>query len=141
MLSRWRIRYKLILGVSLLVAVVATLSGSGLWGLYAFRGLAKGLSWRVEELPLAGELDRRGVDPQEFVRGWVPVGAFRLLQALGAFAKLGGRFGKPGFLEHAATGLAHLCEHLGEVGRDRYPALWTLVAAARDAWETSTRRP
>lgn len=37
-----------------------------------------------------------------------PVGAFRLMQALGAYAKLGHRFGKPGFLEHTGAGLANL---------------------------------
>jgi aminoglycoside/choline kinase family phosphotransferase len=73
--------------------------------------------------------------------GWFAVGAFRLLQALGAFAKLGGRFGKPGFLEHATTGLEHLLAHLGERGRRRYPTVAALVAAAQDAWAVSPRRP
>lgn len=85
-------------------------------------------------------LAARGVAPAAFDAGWFSVGAFRLLQALGAFAKLGGRFGKPGFLEHAATGLTHLLEHLGEPGRERFPAVVDLVAAARDAWAVSPRR-
>ncbi len=83
----------------------------------------------------------RGVAPDECDAGRCAVGAFRLLQALGAFAKLGGRFGKPGFLEHATTGLEHLLEHLGERGRRCYPAVAALVVAARDAWAVSPRRP
>ncbi|HSH68711.1 MAG TPA: phosphotransferase, partial [Deferrisomatales bacterium] len=86
-------------------------------------------------------LGGRGVAPDDFDAGWFAVGAFRLLQALGAFAKLGGRLGKPGFLEHATTGLEHLWAHLGERGRRRYPAVAALVAAARDAWVVSPRRP
>ena len=82
-----------------------------------------------------------GVGPDEFDAGWFAVGAFRLLQALGAFAKLGGRFGKPGFLEHATTGLEHLLAHLGERGSARFPAVSALVAAARAAWLVSPRRP
>ncbi len=75
-----------------------------------------------------------GVAPAAFDRGWYPLGAFRLLQALGAFAKLGFRFGKRGFLEHVGTGLAHLTEHLGERGRREFPALSELVLRAQDEW-------
>ena len=88
-----------------------------------------------------GLLAGRAIAPAAFESGWFAVGTFRLLQALGAFAKLGGRFGKPGFLEHATTGLDHLLEHLGERGRSRFPAVSALVAAARDAWLVSPRRP
>ncbi|MHB8762822.1 MAG: phosphotransferase [Deferrisomatales bacterium] len=66
--------------------------------------------------------------------GWFAVGSFRLLQALGAFGKLGGRLGKPGFLEHAGAGLEHLVSHLGERGEREYPALWAAVVASREAW-------
>ncbi len=81
-----------------------------------------------------GRLAGLGVDPARFDAGWFAVGAFRLLQALGAFAKLGGRFGKPGFLEHADAGLAHLVEHLGDRGRADFSAVWDLVVRCRDAW-------
>lgn len=65
---------------------------------------------------------------------WFAVGTFRLLQALGAFGKLGGRLAKPGFLEHVGVGLRHLEEHLGERGRAELPALVRLVDDARSSW-------
>ncbi len=66
--------------------------------------------------------------------GWFAVGTFRLLQALGAFGKLGGRLGKPGFLEHAAAALRHLEEHLGERGRSEFPGLWEAASRCRERW-------
>ncbi len=62
MLSNWPIRLKLLLGLGLLVAVVAILSGSGLIATYSYRNLVNGLSWRVSELPLAAELSRNVSD-------------------------------------------------------------------------------
>ena len=59
MLSRWPIRYKLLLGVVLLLATVAGLSLNGFRGVYAYRQLAKGISSRATELPLADDLSRR----------------------------------------------------------------------------------
>lgn len=55
MLSRWPIRNKLLLGLALLLVIVATLSWSGIHGLYAYRGLVKSLTQRMSELPLANE--------------------------------------------------------------------------------------
>ena len=81
-----------------------------------------------------GELSALGVEPEGFDDAWFALGAFRLLQALGAFGKLGGRMGKPGFLEHAGTALDHLSGHLGERGRLELPALWEAVTRARRAW-------
>lgn len=66
--------------------------------------------------------------------GWFAVGSFRLLQALGAFGKLGGRLGKPGFLEHARAGLEQLFDHLGERGEREFPALWAVVVTSWEAW-------
>jgi hypothetical protein len=57
--SKWPIRVKLLVGLSLLVLVVAALSGSGLVSTYSYRDLVNSLSWRVNELPLAAELSRR----------------------------------------------------------------------------------
>jgi two-component system NtrC family sensor kinase len=57
-LSRWPIRYKLQLGLWLLAASVLTLFGSAYYGLYAYRGLVRGLSSRSSELPLANQLNR-----------------------------------------------------------------------------------
>lgn len=55
----------------------------------------------------------------------VPTALARLLQALGAFGYLGGRLGKPGFLEHAPRALAHVAKlaereypHLARLARD-----------------------
>jgi aminoglycoside/choline kinase family phosphotransferase len=55
--------------------------------------------------------------------------ANRLMQALGAFAKLGGRLGRPGFLEHIPQGLVFLDRVLGEF--DDCPRLGDLVARLR----------
>jgi two-component system, NtrC family, sensor kinase len=57
--SKWPIRRKLLICLALLVVIVATLSASGLNGVYAYRSLVKSLSWRVTELPLAAELSQR----------------------------------------------------------------------------------
>lgn len=59
MLSKWPIRVKLLLGLGLLVLVVGILSRSGLYTMYAYRGLVKSLSWRVVELPVAARLSRQ----------------------------------------------------------------------------------
>ncbi len=59
MLSKWPIRNKLLLGAALLLVMVATLSASAYYGLYAYRSLVKGLSLRSTELPLASELSSR----------------------------------------------------------------------------------
>ena len=56
MLSRWPIRNKLLVGIVLLLVIVVILAFSGFRGIYAFRGLAKGVSRRGTELPLATEL-------------------------------------------------------------------------------------
>jgi aminoglycoside/choline kinase family phosphotransferase len=88
-----------------------------------------------EYLRLLGE--RGGIDPREVEESWLPLGAFRLLQALGAFGKLGVRLGKPGFLEHAGKALDLLVEHLGPRGAARCPILRALVGRARDRWRES----
>jgi len=55
--------------------------------------------------------------------------ANRLMQALGAFAKLGGRFGRPGFVEHIPQGLCSLESVLSEL--NGFPELSRLVAELR----------
>ena len=62
MFSRWPIRKKLLAGGLLLVVSVLSLSFSGFRGAYAYRGLAKGLSRRASELPLASELTQHVSD-------------------------------------------------------------------------------
>lgn len=56
MLSRWPIRNKLLAGLGLLLVIVAFLSGSGLYGFYAYRETVRRLSSRANELPLASAL-------------------------------------------------------------------------------------
>lgn len=56
MFGKWPIRVKVFVGLSLLLAMVAILSGSGLYTTYTYRTLVKSLSLRVNELPLAAEL-------------------------------------------------------------------------------------
>jgi two-component system NtrC family sensor kinase len=55
-LSRWPIRNKLLIGITLLMVIVVTLSVSGFRGVYAYRGLLKSLRARADELPLANAL-------------------------------------------------------------------------------------
>ena len=59
MFSKWPIRVKLLVGLSLLVLMVGILSGSGLYTTYAYRALVKSLGWRVGEFPLADEVNDR----------------------------------------------------------------------------------
>jgi signal transduction histidine kinase len=59
LLSKWPIRNKLLIGIALLLVIVATLSWSGFHGVYAYRGLVRGLSGRATELPLAADLGRQ----------------------------------------------------------------------------------
>ena len=54
--SHWPIRNKLQLGLGLFAVSVLTLFGSAYYGLYAYRSLAKSLSVRSAELPLADKL-------------------------------------------------------------------------------------
>lgn len=73
---------------------------------------------------LEREERERWADVYRGARGWPESGRFtqrlqaavvcRMMQALGAFAYLGGRLGKPGFLEHAPLA----AERLGEAARD-----------------------
>lgn len=58
MLSRWSIQYKLALCVALLCLIVAMLAISGFRGVYSYRQLARTISLRASELPLAGELSK-----------------------------------------------------------------------------------
>ena len=59
MLSKRPIRVKLLIGLGLLLLLVVILASSGLYATYAYRALAKSLSSRVIELPVAAELSRR----------------------------------------------------------------------------------
>ncbi len=55
-ISRWSIQTKLLLCVALLCLIVATLAVSGFRGVYSYRQLARTISLRASELPVAGEL-------------------------------------------------------------------------------------
>jgi signal transduction histidine kinase len=65
--SHWPIRNKLQLGLGLLAVSVLTLFGSAYYGLYAYRGLVKGLSARSAELPLANKLRDHVADLHEIL--------------------------------------------------------------------------
>jgi hypothetical protein len=68
--------------------------------------------------------------PEEAWRGrFLANAANRLMQALGAFAKLGGRFARPGFVEHIPEGLRSLESVLQERGDS--PTLARLVSELR----------
>lgn len=70
MLFRWPIKFKLFLCVGLLFVIVGVLAINSLQGLYAYRELAKTISWRADELPLADELSSRIGHAQETLRGF-----------------------------------------------------------------------
>jgi signal transduction histidine kinase len=66
-LSHWPIRTKLKLGLGLLLVTVLALFGSAYYGLYAYRGLVKGLSARSAELPLAGQVSQELVELRDIL--------------------------------------------------------------------------
>ena len=77
MLTRWPIRNKLLVGITLLLVMVVTLSASGFRGVYAYRGLVKSLRGRADELPLATMLlqqvsDLRATAAGAHVQRWGP---------------------------------------------------------------------
>ncbi|HTQ40231.1 MAG TPA: HAMP domain-containing sensor histidine kinase [Pirellulales bacterium] len=59
MLSRWPIRNKLLLGLTLLLIIMVTMSTSSFQGTYAYRELARSISSRARELPLATALSEQ----------------------------------------------------------------------------------
>lgn len=65
MLSHWPIRTKLQLGLGLLLVTVLALFASAYYGLYAYRGLVKGLSARSAELPLAAQVSESLYDVRD----------------------------------------------------------------------------
>ena len=67
MLSHWPIRTKLKLGLGLLLVTVLALFASAYYGLYAYRGLVKGLSARSAELPLAGQVSQELVELRDIL--------------------------------------------------------------------------
>lgn len=75
-----------------------------------------------------------GIDVEATMRSRPFLGAFRLMQALGAYGKLGGRFGKQGFLEHSGAALTHLRELAGETALKDFRAFNDLVAECADRW-------
>jgi hypothetical protein len=64
-------------------------------------------------------------------------GINRMLQALGAFAYLGQKLGKPGFLEHAPTAR----QHLEELSREGFPRLYNLSRRMETPLSTRARDP
>lgn len=62
MLSRWPILHKFLVSIALLLFIVGILSFSGFRSVYSYRSLAKTVSRRVSELPLATELSQKVSD-------------------------------------------------------------------------------
>jgi len=62
MIVHWPIRYKLLVGAALLCLAVTVLAVISFRGVYAYRGLAKSVSRRAAELPLAQQLSRHVSD-------------------------------------------------------------------------------
>ncbi len=70
----WSIRTKLALAIALLLVIVLTLSFSSFRGVYSFRGLAKGISARALELPLATDLSRHVTNLRSYAHCIKPTG-------------------------------------------------------------------
>lgn len=69
MLSRWPIRYKLLLAFVALFAIIVMLSFSGFRGVYAYRHLVHSINRRTAEMPLADALTQNVIEMREaFVR-------------------------------------------------------------------------
>lgn len=64
MFSRWAIRYKLTLCLAMLIAIVGALSFSSFQGVYSYRRLARSISTRAKELPLAEAINQNSDDLQ-----------------------------------------------------------------------------
>ena len=58
MFSRWAIRHKLTLCLAMLIAIVGALSFSSFQGVYSYRRLARSISTRAKELPLAEAINQ-----------------------------------------------------------------------------------
>jgi signal transduction histidine kinase len=56
--SRWSIRRKLLFCLTIALAIVGSLAYSGFSGVYSYRELARTISVRASELPLAGDLSK-----------------------------------------------------------------------------------
>ncbi|TAL18842.1 hypothetical protein EPN96_00360 [bacterium] len=89
-------------------------------------------------LGLLGEVEN--VDVEAVRESLFPLGVFRLMQALGAFGKLGGREGKRGFLEYASPALGILTGEFDERGGREFPALAGFVAEAKRRWEARSAK-
>jgi NDP-sugar pyrophosphorylase family protein/aminoglycoside/choline kinase family phosphotransferase len=83
---------------------------------------------RLVELYLAGAT-RAGSERHAARRRYRASGINRMLQVLGAFAYLGGRLGKPGFLEHAPVALARVRELAGT----DFPHLTEVIGRVQEA--------
>lgn len=64
MFSRWAIRHKTTLCLAMLIAIVGALSFSSFQGVYSYRRLARSISTRAKELPLAEAINQNGDDLQ-----------------------------------------------------------------------------
>lgn len=80
-------------------------------------------------------LHRSGLDRTLFLRDLPFVAAHRLMQALGAYAFLGGRRGKGDFLGFISPALRLLREIQGALPRGAFPEFDRTVALAQERWE------
>lgn len=67
--ARWPIKYKLLLCTALLLVIVAILAVSSLHGSYAYRELAKTVSWRSAEFPLVDAVSEQTLELERTIRG------------------------------------------------------------------------
>jgi aminoglycoside/choline kinase family phosphotransferase len=95
-----------------------------------YADLPAGLRAALLEHYLAAFTARTGTTRAQFLEHFPAIAAHRLMQALGAYAFLGLRRGKPAFLAHVPTALRLLEETLAPVAGEA-PTLCALVAAAR----------
>ena len=67
---RWTIRNKVIICLGLLMTIIGTLAFSGFQGVYSYRRLARSISKRAEELPLAEDLRSHTESLQAVLEGY-----------------------------------------------------------------------
>jgi hypothetical protein len=80
-------------------------------------------------------LGRSGVDREHFLATLPYVAAHRLMQALGAYAFLGGKKGKGDFLQFITPAFRLLREAHGTLPSGRFPLLDRIIGQAQDRWE------
>lgn len=99
-----------------------------------YAALPKGLRDELWGLYFALLTEVPGVDVEAVELSVPCVSAFRLMQALGAYGKLGARLGKPGFLVHSGAALSHLTELMDESPMNDFSTVRATIDQCSRRW-------